>query len=127
MIEKALPKKGPPETKKKPPSKSSSKKVGSTGKVRSGYPGEGAKKPKAANGAQPSGPLPVDLEKFSTHVGVDPALVRKVAKRFAGNPKLMGKDRFVGYMTSRFKEMHDKHGMDPSYWGRLYDAAVKSL
>lgn len=128
-MKKALPRKesSKPEPKKAKVGGSTKKVSGKGGKARYSYPGEGGQKT-GPGATHPDTPLSADLEKFAQQAGVDPDLVRTVARKFKDKPGVaVGRDKFSAHMSSRFKEFHAKHGLASDYWGRIYDAAMKSI
>lgn len=144
MINKALPKKDKEsKVKKKPVKTHGKKKAGPKGKTRYSYPSE--KKPSAAPGRPVSAPpgqggqqedyvppsrqpqqLPVDLVKLCSQLGIKKDTLVKVVTRCAKEPKLKGKTGFNQLMSSQAKSFSQKHGLDSSYWGRVYDAVVST-
>lgn len=144
-MRKALPKgKEEKKVKKKPVAKHGKKKTGAGGKNRYDYP---ADKKKAISGVKPgrsiSPPkqageeeeyvpparqpqqLPVDLNKLCSQLGCSKGTLVMAVSKCAKNPKLKGKIGFVSLMgTSKPGKFSQKHGLDASYWSRVYDAVV---
>lgn len=137
-MEKALPKKDKEaKVKKKPKSSASKKKAGKGGKVRYTYPSEKAKKAppgrpvsKPTDGEEYVPPsrqpqqLPVDVGKFCAQLGIEKPTLIKIVGAFAKDKKMKGSDGFKSFMLTQAKRFSQKHGLDGSYWSRLYDAVV---
>lgn len=135
IMDKALPRKdrSEPAAKKTPVRGSSKKKVGAGGRTRYSYPAEksakpggGAKKPAAGQQVAPVEPetLPVSVEKLSARLGFHPDTIHKIVGHFHQKKVPGGKDGFAGFMGAHLKEFNEKHKVEPSYWGRIYDASV---
>lgn len=140
MMYKALPKKEKDnKVKKKPVGTAGKKKAGKGGKTRYSYPKEkgGDKKtapgrslapPKGAAGEEYAPPsrmpqqLGVDITKFCNQLGIAKETLVTVVKKFS-KPSV-NKSGFIDFMSTRCKEFCNKHGLDKSYWNRLFDVVV---
>lgn len=141
-IRKALPKNPPHEekAKKTKPKTASKKETGKGTKPRYSYPQEAFGKKKDAPAMEPAEgtdqgqippppprvpePLPVNPAKFAAQTGLSLETWIEVAERFRDSKHLDGQEGFCRFLGAKLREMNEKHGLDQSYFGRLYDALL---
>lgn len=153
-LERALPKKEPTsDVKQQKTSGASKKQAGAGGRTRYTYPDEskndikkkpaaGSDKPKEKPDAQAQQsdvpqdapkhqPVQVPSEqhadpaKLAAQLGMDVSMLKKIADKFKDNPKMKGRSGFVSFMSTRLKEMVDKHKLTEDYFGLVYDALTQ--
>jgi hypothetical protein len=125
---KALPKSSDEKpVKRAPTSKASSKALGKTGTVRSGYPQEQQQQPQPqANPPRVPGDQKTEPEakpeELATMLGLPLWSLQRIAKRFKDVKNLNGRAGFVTFMKTKLKAMANKHQLDGDYFGLIYDA-----